>query len=294
MVESSSSPSANKRIRDPTTEDEAYLDNFHSHKRYLSEIMASSLNGLTVGESMPQNLQESPARSEAMSYLRDDVSLQYSPMSEDSDDAQYSETSLNTSMVPSDTLSTSQSSPHRHQRLLNGAMVTSYPSTSCNLTAVACSQPRQRSSDSEGRFPSSPSDLCHSPDLRRAALLRSVQMRVQPLVPQSYDLPSSPEQDSMQSMEAEDHPCSCGKSLVDDCVCQNQQQSSNLFAEECSSIKVSEDELNPEKSCKTIDMNVKEESCVESFESSFGRHDLMRSRRSILGGNRKAQVDSNK
>ncbi|PIA60333.1 hypothetical protein AQUCO_00300082v1 [Aquilegia coerulea] len=294
MVESSSSPSANKRSRDPATEDEAYLDNFHSHKRYLSEIMASSLNGLTVGESMPQNLLESPARSETMSYLRDDVSWQYSPMSEDSDDAQYSETPINSSIAPSDSLSTSQSSPHRHQRLLSGAMVTSYPSMSCNLTAVACSQPRQRGSDSEGRFPSSPSDICHSPDLRRAALLRSVQMRVQSPAPPSYDLPSSPEQESMQNMEAEDHPCSCEKSLVDECVCQNQQQSSNLYVEECSSIKVPESELSREKSRKLLDMNVKEESCEEAFESSFGRHDLMTSRRSILGGDLKSRLDSNK
>ncbi|KAI4349718.1 hypothetical protein L6164_010278 [Bauhinia variegata] len=37
-----------KSARDP--EEYVYLDNLHSHKRYLSEIMASSLNGLTVGE----------------------------------------------------------------------------------------------------------------------------------------------------------------------------------------------------------------------------------------------------
>ncbi|KAG5251883.1 protein TPRXL [Salix suchowensis] len=35
----------------------------NSHKRYLSEIMASSLNGLTVGDPLQENLMESPARS---------------------------------------------------------------------------------------------------------------------------------------------------------------------------------------------------------------------------------------
>ncbi|KAB2003289.1 hypothetical protein ES319_D11G121500v1 [Gossypium barbadense] len=62
---SSSTPSPNgKRGRDP--EDEVYLDNLRSHKRYLSEIMASSLNGLTVGDPLPEYLLESPARSEGM------------------------------------------------------------------------------------------------------------------------------------------------------------------------------------------------------------------------------------
>lgn len=66
---STSTPSqSGKRSRDP--EDEVYLDNLHSHKRYLSEIMASSLNGLTVGDSLPDNLMESPARSEGVFYPR--------------------------------------------------------------------------------------------------------------------------------------------------------------------------------------------------------------------------------
>lgn len=34
------------------------------------QIMASSLNGLTVGDPLPENLMESPARSEGMLYLR--------------------------------------------------------------------------------------------------------------------------------------------------------------------------------------------------------------------------------
>ena len=32
--------------------------------------MASSLNGLTVGDPLPENLMESPARSEGMFYAR--------------------------------------------------------------------------------------------------------------------------------------------------------------------------------------------------------------------------------
>lgn len=32
--------------------------------------MASSLNGLTVGDPLPDNLMDSPARSESMFYLR--------------------------------------------------------------------------------------------------------------------------------------------------------------------------------------------------------------------------------
>ena len=38
----------------------------------------------------------------------------------------------------------------------------------------------RRGPDAEARFPSSPNDACHTGDLRRTALLRSVQMRAQP------------------------------------------------------------------------------------------------------------------
>ncbi|KAI4365710.1 hypothetical protein MLD38_021674 [Melastoma candidum] len=61
-----STPSASsKRSRDP--EDEVYLDNLHSSKRYLSEIMASSLNGITAGRE--ENLSESPAKLDSMLCL---------------------------------------------------------------------------------------------------------------------------------------------------------------------------------------------------------------------------------
>ncbi|KAJ4905474.1 hypothetical protein Rs2_09132 [Raphanus sativus] len=50
-------------------------------------------------------------------------------------------------------------------------------STNATSSTSTTPQSRQRGSDAEGRFPSSPSDICHS---RRTALLRSVQMRTQP------------------------------------------------------------------------------------------------------------------
>ncbi|KAJ0111705.1 hypothetical protein Patl1_00912 [Pistacia atlantica] len=184
-VSTSSPSSSGKRSRDP--EDEVYLDNLHSHKRYLSEIMASSLNGLTVGDSLSENLMESPAR---------------------------------------------------YQRPLSGfcsaPSTSSYPSHSCTVSG---SQPRQRGSDSEGRFPSSPSDICHSADLRRAALLRSVQMRTQP--------PGMP---SFEQEPVEERPCSYIKSLVDEREYQ---------IEECSSLHMSEPEFSQEKSCRVLNMNMK-------------------------------------
>ncbi|KAG9459584.1 hypothetical protein H6P81_004092 [Aristolochia fimbriata] len=190
--ESSSSPPG-KRSRDP--EDEVYLDNLHSHKRYLSEIMASSLNGLTVGDSISDNLMESPARSEGMCYSRDEVSIPYSPMSEDSDDSRYSDIPVNTCSLQTENSGsqTSPVSPHRHQRSLMGLYSPGASASSslpgCSLSAITCSHSRQRGSESEGRFPSSPSDICHSADLRRAALLRSVQMRGHPHNAPAFELP---------------------------------------------------------------------------------------------------------
>uniref|UniRef100_A0A2P2JP05 Uncharacterized protein n=1 Tax=Rhizophora mucronata TaxID=61149 RepID=A0A2P2JP05_RHIMU len=37
---------------------------------YFVQMMASSLNGLTVGDALAENLMESPARSDSMYYLR--------------------------------------------------------------------------------------------------------------------------------------------------------------------------------------------------------------------------------
>lgn len=43
--------------------------------------MASSLNGLTVGDSLPENLMESPARSEGTFYTRLVVALKLNQLS---------------------------------------------------------------------------------------------------------------------------------------------------------------------------------------------------------------------
>ncbi|KAF5936634.1 hypothetical protein HYC85_024140 [Camellia sinensis] len=240
----SSSPSG-KRSRDP--EDEVYLDNLHSHKRYLSEIMASSLNGLTVGDSIPDNLMESPARPDNLFYLRDEMSLQYSPMSEDSDDSRYCETPIHTCSSQPDSLPTSPVSPYRYQRPLSGFY--SAPPTSSNPSpTITSSQTRQRGSDSEGRFPSSPSDICHSADLRRAALLRSVQMRTQPSGPSPFELPCGPGQESFHNIEIEERPCSYMKALVDE---------RDYQIEECSSFNITEPEYNEEKSCRVLNVNMK-------------------------------------
>ncbi|KAH9730681.1 hypothetical protein KPL70_009729 [Citrus sinensis] len=207
------SPSA-KRSRDP--EDEVYVDNLHSHKRYLSEIMASSLNGLTVGDPLPENLMESPAR--------DEMSMQYSPMSEDSDDSRFGEPPGNSCSSQSDSLPTSPVSPH---------------------SSVTSSQPRQRGSDSEGRFPSSPSDICHSGDLRRAALLRSVQMRAQPPSLSSFELSFGSAQEPVSNIEVEERTCSYMKSLSDEREYQ---------IEECSSLRMSEPGYSEDKSCRVLSM----------------------------------------
>lgn len=250
---SSSSPSG-KRSRDP--EDEVYLDNLHSHKRYLSEIMASSLNGLTVGDPLPDNLMESPARSDNLIYLRDDMSIQYSPMSDDSDDSRYCDTTpINTCSSQPESLQTSPVSPYRFQRPLSGfsyapPTTTSNPSHSSSIPNATSSQPRQRNTDSEGRFPSSPSDICHSADLRRAALLRSVQMRTQPVGPSPFELPFSSGQESVHNIEeTEERPCSFMKSLVDH---------RDYPIEECSSFSIPEPEYSMEKSCTVVNMKVDE------------------------------------
>ncbi|CAN8248081.1 unnamed protein product [Cochlearia groenlandica] len=225
---SSSSPSV-KRTRDP--EDEVYLDNLRSQKRYLSEIMACSLNGLTVGDSLPVNMLESPSRSETFLYHRDDLTIQYSPMSEDSEEVRFCEdpitttTPTTTSICSSqpESLPTSPVSPYRYQRPfasinsphLSSSTISSPShshicpaSMSTNATTTTTTpQSRQRGSDTEGRFPSSPSDICHSGDLRRTALLRSVQMRTQPCGYASSSGPSNVEGEErmcFKSMEEEE------------------------------------------------------------------------------------------
>ncbi|XP_030451843.2 uncharacterized protein LOC115673729 isoform X1 [Syzygium oleosum] len=231
--------SSGKRSRDP--DDEVYLDNLYSHKRYLSEMMASSLNGLTVGDTLGENYMDSPARSDSMFYFRDDMSSQYSPMSEDSDDSRFCEIPINACSSQSDSLPTSPVSPYRCQRPFGGPSsatpIASSPSYSHNLVAPTSSQTRQRGSDSEGRFPSSPSDICHSADLRRAALLRSVQMRTQPAPICPYESPFASGQEAVPNMESEDV-----KSLSDE---------KDYHIEECPSSGASSSDFIEEKTCGT-------------------------------------------
>ncbi|KAF5745905.1 hypothetical protein HS088_TW06G00070 [Tripterygium wilfordii] len=256
------SPSG-KRSRDP--EDEVYLDNLHSHKRYLTEIMASSLNGLSVGDTLPDNLMDSPARSESMFYLSNDTPLQYSPMSEDSDDSRFCDTPINTCSSQPDSLSSSPVSPYRYQRPLSGFPPTpstsSYPSYSSTVPSVTGSQSRHRSSDTDGRFPSSPSDICHSADLRRAALLRSVQMRAQPSGPSSFESPFRSVPETVSNMEAEEQPCSFMKSLADEREYQ---------IEECSSIDTSEPDFDKEKSCTTLNKCMKVDDAAAQMHQESG------------------------
>lgn len=205
----SASPNA-KRGRDP--EDEVYLDNFHFHKRYLSEIMASSLNGLTVGDSLTENLIESPSRYE--------ISEPYSPMAEDLGYSQLCETSLNSSLVHSDVVRNPPGpiSPHMHQKTLTGfSSANPYPLPGCTFAAVVCCRPCQHRSNSEGRFPSSPSDVRHTTDLRRVALLRSVQMRTQMDCPPPYQLPFHNGRNSAQNIEEDEYQSfSCFSTLDDE------------------------------------------------------------------------------
>ncbi|XP_062180022.1 uncharacterized protein LOC133884579 [Phragmites australis] len=194
-----------KRGRDP--DEDVYVDNLHSHKRYLSEIMASSLNGLSVGDSLPDNIMESPARSETASCVRDEILSQYSPMSEDSDDYRCYDTQLNSNVSQADPMvspSTSpMSSPHRQQKPQSALLPSNpFPLPSCSLSSVVCSHAR-RGSDNEGRFPSSPNDMCHGADLRRTALLRSVQMRVQG--PHAYDLTYGSRHEQEHAHDHEEH-----------------------------------------------------------------------------------------
>ncbi|KAJ1283672.1 hypothetical protein BS78_03G146600 [Paspalum vaginatum] len=158
-------------------------------------MMASSMSGLSVGDSVADNIIGSPVRLENISCVRDEMITQYSPVSEESDDYRYYDTQLNTNGNQTDILgspSTSPvSSPHRFQKLQTWfSSASPLPLPSYSLSAAVCS-PAHRGcgTEHEGRIPLSPSDMCHGGDLRRTALLRSVQMRVQS--PHPCDLLSS-------------------------------------------------------------------------------------------------------
>ncbi|KAI5071352.1 hypothetical protein GOP47_0013603 [Adiantum capillus-veneris] len=198
VLDSSSLQSGSKRVR---AEDEVYLDNFHVHKRYLSEVMASSLNGLKVGDSFsggskvsPQTFEpmDSPALTETAGVSKslssypsngDELSTLDSYMSDDSDDSicyrtgRYCETPQRTFSSLSD--SSRAASPLKSSKGPfggNNAVVSAFSLSSMPLP---CTQPKQRVPDAESRFPPSPSDPCYAADLRRAALLRSLQLRAQ-------------------------------------------------------------------------------------------------------------------
>lgn len=209
--------------RSRPADDEAYFDNFHNHKRYLTEVMASSLNGLRVGESTSHSQRSSPplidnmvspAHTETAGLSRsassfptshgDDLSTLDSPMSDDSDESvgfRMGRASENPTFLPVSTLEsvsvtpTSPVSPRRKEHFppyipsyssaLSSRQQTPPPYTPS--LPLPCSQNRMKGADGEGRLPPSPTtDPCQSADLRRAALLRSLQMRSQsPIRPAS-------------------------------------------------------------------------------------------------------------
>lgn len=80
-------------------------------------------------------------------------------------------------------------------------------------------------------------------------------MRTQPIAPSTLELPFVSGQESIHNMEAEERPCSYLKSLVDE---------RDYQIEECSSMGICVSECNREKSCRALDMNVKEEDSREN------------------------------
>ncbi|CAM6051750.1 unnamed protein product [Sphagnum compactum] len=215
-------------------EDEAFLDNFHTHKRYLTEVMASSLNGLKVGEATSNNnnnphsspplldaamnVMTSPAHTETAALSRDDTSTLDSPMSDDSDESvgyrmgRVSEVSpfmpiSSTKTVSTSTAAVSPVLPRRNSTSISGYLmgVASQQQTPPPYTPslpFPCSQPRVK--DAEGRLPPSPSDPCQSADLRRAALMRSLQMRSQsPIKPVTTTTAIASQTDSEKAASAQ-------------------------------------------------------------------------------------------
>lgn len=171
-------------------------------------------------------------------------------MSEDFEDTP---TNASCSSQP-DSRPTSPVSPYRHKSL--SAFCYSPPhmtSQSSNSSFLPPSQPRhnQRGSDAEGRFPSSPSDICHSADLRRAALLRSVQMRAHLPGPSPFDLAFASVQEPMQTVD-QDQPCSYIKPLAD--------EPEDYQIDGCSSTVVSELQYDQKKPCRDL--------CMDKVESS--------------------------
>ncbi|KAG8084760.1 hypothetical protein GUJ93_ZPchr0010g9237 [Zizania palustris] len=146
---------------------------------FYYEILALAPKGVwTTISRFLYNIQpefEDSSSSVLLLEKRDEIISQYSPMSEDSDDYRCYDPQINPSASQNDAMvspSTSpMSSPHRFQKPQSGFLPANpYPLPSCSLSSVVCSHAR-RGSESEGRFPSSPNDMCHGADLRRTALL---------------------------------------------------------------------------------------------------------------------------
>ncbi|KAH7439878.1 hypothetical protein KP509_04G079900 [Ceratopteris richardii] len=198
-IDPSSIQSGSKRVR---PDDEVYLDNFHSHKRYLSEVMASSLNSLKVGDSLSGGLKgssqasdpiDSPALTETCGISKslssypsngDELSTLDSYMSDESDnDSVCYRTGRVYYRNPQRALSSfcesGIASPVKSSKGVSSGTNAIISGFSMSSPPLPCIQSKQRVPDAEARFPSSPSDPCYSADLRRAALLRSLQMRAQ-------------------------------------------------------------------------------------------------------------------
>ncbi|KAL4202495.1 hypothetical protein AMTRI_Chr02g221400 [Amborella trichopoda] len=309
----SSLSQSGKRGRDP--EDAVYLDNFHTHKRYLSEVMASSLNGLTVGDSLSEEHRtspsrfdpmESPVRSESIGFPREDLTSPFSPMSEDSDDSRYCDLIHQQDMC---TGTRNTVSPHRHH--IGGPHITyssmplsNSPSSPCStLLQMAYSHSRPRTPESESRFPPSPSDICQSPNLRRAALLRSVQMRTQPTNSHAFEMPFESISDQHVD-DREGSPCSYVKVIADERgypiesrgPVRSSSRVRSMLLEDCSTMGISETQEKREKCYRAL--NLKGDGGgnnrgVESKEEFLGgngvnRPELLSGRRSVLGEHAKA------
>lgn len=192
------------------------------------------------------------------SFFRDETSVQYSPMSEDSDDSRYYESSTNTCSSQPESAPTSPVSPYRCQKPLSGFMsnpaTTSYPSHGSMVSSSSSPQSHKRGSDTEGRFPSSPSDICHSADLRRAALLRSVQMRTQPLGASQFEMHLGIGQESGSNVEVEERPCSYLK--IDD-----DERGFPISESTLLSITESEEKKKP---CRALGVHMKEDESDDS------------------------------
>ncbi|KAL3692122.1 hypothetical protein R1sor_005773 [Riccia sorocarpa] len=205
---SRSSPLLGKRRRGG--DDEVFFDNYHTHKRYLTEVMASSMIGLSVGDSAVNQpplaeVSLSPAQTEtggtgvsrsASSFPSngDDTSTLDSPMSEDSDESvgyrliRGTETVHYSGPASSDLASVNPATPcsaRRFQRLpCHTPGHFQSVTLACRMYTSASTSPYAPSAwprcpDSEGRLPPSPNDACQSADLRRATLLRNLQLRAQ-------------------------------------------------------------------------------------------------------------------